>query len=363
VHIGEDTDFFTSRESLPVSVSAVTVVGVGVVGFSILVLVAILAMRQATMRAREARAAEDRSRKGGLRPGFRVVHGRVETDDGEPAVRVLIRQWSRIEGFGERQQTVWREVGRDVVVRPFRIALADGQIVKVEPGAEVQLVSDLAPEKQLATDARTRVAELKAGSSAFACGRVVGAAAVHAYRGDEHAHRLLPWDAEPMLISTEPLEERYVRRARLHRYWALGLAATLLAINVGLFGSYWVQLLFGHVVIAPTVATQRWSSRSRPDGVRAVAKVDGRDLTLSAKTSSDYAHGVDELIKQGKPVTTPFVVATFPVLTFSVGTRPTLDLRPFFWAWIGFAFFAFSYGTHTRRSRPWYERKVVVEAA
>lgn len=139
-----------------------------------LLFILVVAIRKAREWRREGGAADRAIDPNAvLREGEGFVHGVVEFDEGmDYAVVVEVRQ----VGKEQRKRKgghhhSWSEVERRTLTHPFWIKIANGERVRVEPGAEVKLVDqlDILVHDQLPRE-RFRIAELSAGETVVAKG-------------------------------------------------------------------------------------------------------------------------------------------------------------------------------------------------
>lgn len=366
----EDTSYYTSAAIAGPTASAVTAALVGLAGFISLLSVALGLMRYASTRAREAKIAEKEAETRKLSPGYAIVHGQVETGDALPAVSVRIRQTGREYAVKNGMRHVWTEVDRQVDARPFHLRLATGERVRVLPGDDVFLVDvlgiepspELRPVGASALE-RVRTAQLAHPDYAYACGRLSAPLASSAYRSSEDGFTLHPWQGK-MLLSAEPLEERFARRARFHLGWVLGLVVGLLFTNAYVLGDYWLELLWGQSVTAHVTQTGTWTTRNKNNvtqhyGVTVTAAVGDEIRSLSIGTSYEFYRVTKADLAQGRPVDAPFIIVPFRKATFDIGTRPTLHGLTCFMCWLLLGGLAAGYFLHARHTRPWYERNKV----
>jgi len=362
----EETSFYTTPSTAGPTLSLIVVAAVGLVGCLSLVLVAIGLLREAAMRARAAKAAETDAEKRKLEPGYTVLYGQVETDDALPAVSVRIRQIGSQHPGKRGLQHVWTEIERQIDARPFFLRLASDERVRVVPGNDVFLVDVLGVASDgvelpmgVGPPRRVHTAQLSHPDFAYACGTLVPPVAASAYRGAEDGYSLHPWQGK-MLLSAEPLEARYVRRARFHLGWLVACIAAFLFTNGIVFGGYWLELVCGRPVTAQASSVRTWTTRGkygpiRHYGIEASATLDDRPITLTSETSyAVYAHVVP-------PAPVPFLVVPFHPKTHDIGMRPTLDVLSCVFASLLLCGVAVGYLAHARHTRPWYERKKVVD--
>jgi hypothetical protein len=360
-----DTDYYTSSNELDVTTSAVTVAAIGVVGLVILLLVAAGLWREARVRARAAKAAEKGAESRKLAPGVAVIHGQVETEGG-PAMRVVIQQQGEQHTVKGGIRHKWTEVDRTVEARPFSLILDSGERVEVQPGEGALLVDLLGIEPTQYPDRRTRTSELRPGDFIYAAGRLMAPIQGDAYRSTEQGFTLRPERGQRMLLSVEPLEARFLKKAFFHGMWALGFIAALLFTDGLLFHSYWQKLFWGRVVAADVTEPMTWTTRGKHGlvyhyGVTANVSVDGNQLMLNPETTSAFYNEARSILACHQPLTAPVVIVLPEGKPYNIGSRPALDGGAFMVAWMFFFGLAFGYTIHTRHARPWYERKKVVD--
>lgn len=168
-----------------------------------------------------------------LAPGRRVVEGVVQHEQGEAvAVRVEIDQLGHESENSGSWSHRWTEIGRTVHARPFLLRHASGQTIRVEPTQDVLLIDEMDGVVLIDLTHRKRVAELVLGERVFVDGLLsldhTPQAAGGGYRGGRGFVLRAP-PSELMLLSSEPMGERFRRRARILGGLAL-MAGTLLAI-------------------------------------------------------------------------------------------------------------------------------------
>lgn len=162
--------------------------------------------------ARRARRADARWMEDApLRPGEAVLRGAVELAPGhDAALRVEIDQvGTESKGKNGWSQT-WRETARRVHAHPFFLHDRRGPRVRVEPDQRAMLIDGLDRVERADVARRTKIAELSPGEEIYALGELVLAPETGgAYRGGGDALVLRPPRRGRMLVSSEPLGERY----------------------------------------------------------------------------------------------------------------------------------------------------------
>jgi len=214
---------------------------------------------------------------------------------------------------------------------------------------------------------RLRTASIAHGDFAYATGRLVPPVSAAAYRGGEESYSLHPAPMGKMLISTEPLEERYARRVSFHGWWTLACVVALLFTNGVFFGTYWMELLGGRLVDANAVQVRTWTTASKngPNyhyGVNAIGTLDGQKLSLTANTNYAFYLSTKSDLAMKRVVPVPFIVVPSRPETYDVGTRTTLLLVTCAFAWFLLSGLVSGYVLHARHTRAWYERGKVVDA-
>jgi hypothetical protein len=381
----QDTSYYTASGQLGFIGSAVSVGLIGVVASFSLLFVAAGLMLEARRRARAAKVAETVAEKRELAPGYAIVHGQVETGDALPAVSVRIRQAGREYTVKNEPRHVWTEISREVDARPFSLLLASGERVKVLPGENVLLVDLLGigpivierteslpglnagtkATQMLTTPVRTRTAELTSRDFAYACGRLVPPSSAVAYRTTEEGFTLHPPSRGKMLLSAEPLEERFQRRARFHVRWVMGCVAAVLFTNVVVFGSYWLGFFWGRPVAAKTTNARTWTTSGKSGkvqhyGVDATVTLDGVGFDVTSETSREFYIVADTARARGASVPIPFVVMPLGRAP-RIGTEVTVSSGALAFSLALLSLVALVYFAHVQGTQPWYERKKLID--
>jgi len=165
-----------------------------------------------------------------------------------------------------------------------------------------------------------------------------------------------------MLISAEPLEQRYLRRASVHGRMAIITAVVWIAFHLVAFGRYDLLSWFGEVVQATVVGTPTWTRSTKHGPVTHYGVVaryetaDGRVRFLSDEVNASAWGRFSD--KPGQTVR--FRVVDFRNLA-CIGTRPTVsDVATAIGVAVNLALII-GYFVYSRTTRPWYDRKKLVQ--
>jgi hypothetical protein len=228
-----------------------------------------------------------------LAPGEVVVHGRVEyAPDEQAAVRVEIDQEGSEQESSGSWTTVWLERERRVEARPFYLRHASGKRIRVEPTRAVELVDDMDGVIRVDLTKRTRTAELVPGEEVFVHGRLgLDTDRRHGAGGPELVIR--PSEFGRLLLSTEPLGDRFRRPMRKERSFALG--ASLALVVTCLFASPYLASLVAGRVGSAVVTELKVVVHSDDDGTSTCHRVEARLREVAAESivqcvsEDDYA--------------------------------------------------------------------------
>jgi hypothetical protein len=351
-----------------VSARASAGIAYGVLGMGVGLVILLLADAAARERKQARAARASVSEEPPLQPGRVVLAGVVETDQDEPPVRITITQqgkeWKTKNGWAHR----WMETGRQVEVRPFRLALRGGASIPVEPGQQVFLVDKLDRMVLFEGLRRTRTAELSPGERAVISGVLAGRPGPHAmetaYRGGGSELVLQPPRGGQLLISTEPLEQRHQGRAAFHRAWALSFAVFLGACQL-LFAPYTRRLVFGQETQGVIVTKRHYTTKNKSSithHYQLVLRVDDPRADSPPKVAEDVARSDWDSVKEGDslPVVTVPAPSAFGY-DGQLGKQAGLHGVAAGLGLFGFAGMVVFYFARRAASRPWYERKKVVD--
>jgi hypothetical protein len=225
-----------------------------------------------------------------LAPGPAVVSGRVEyADDELVAARVEVDQVGTEQEGSGTWTTRWTESDRRVTMRPFYIR-CDQDRVRVEPGDHAFLVDAMDGMILASTTERTRFAELSRGERVFAVGKLeVGYDPEQRgdYRGGSRGWVLRARPGEDLLLSSEPLQQRFVRRAQRQLNVAL-LAAAMLGAFGAMFSTYVARVVHGVDVVGTVIdrSTSTDSDDNTSYRLEVKLKDGGARLVLDASKDS-----------------------------------------------------------------------------
>lgn len=205
-----------------------------------------------------------------LREGFTAVAGVVEYAQGsEHAVRVEIEQDGTEHSSSGNWTTRWTEKRRTIQVSPFYIRRPDGARVRVEPTQEAYLVDALDGVVRVNLAKRVRVAELVPDEHVIAIGELSHEADDEAepsaagYRdGVRRGWVLRAPRNERLLLSTEKVGARFLRRSGLHWLATAFTLLSFLAIHAALV-PFHARALAG--VDRTGTITRSWPSMSTDD--------------------------------------------------------------------------------------------------
>ncbi|KYF90754.1 hypothetical protein BE20_16850 [Sorangium cellulosum] len=342
-----------SDHHLDAWLSSVLVDGVATVGLLVL---AAHAVRLALRERRAAAQAEASFDPGvALAPGEAVVMGTVERAQGaDVAVRVEVEQeGSETESSGVWSHE-WSETDRKVRVQPFYLRHASGARVRVEPGEDVTLVDALDGMILVDRTKRVRVAELVPGEQVFAVGELRRApdpeAPTQGYRGAAQGFLLVPRShGRRMLLSSEPLGQRFARRAAFHLRWGAFAAVASIAFNAA-FAGFHARRWLGETIDV-RVTELREIERGDTDYHEVTAQGEG-----GAAIVDEVSHAAFALLRKGDALKARYV-PSWP-LASAVGPGVTAHSA----AWVALPLLgvlAFAYLIRAHGTRPWYEKKVV----
>ncbi|AUX34239.1 MULTISPECIES: hypothetical protein [Sorangium] len=343
-----------SDHHLDAWLSSVLVDGVATAGLLVLAAYAI----RLSLRERRAAARAEASFDPGvaLAPGEAVVMGTVERAQGaDVAVRIEVEQeGSETESSGVWSHE-WSETDRKVRVQPFYLRHASGARVRVEPGEDVMLVDALDGMILVDRTKRVRVAELVPGEQVFAVGELRRApdpeAPTQGYRGVAQGFLLVPPShGRRMLLSSEPLGQRFARRAAFHLRWAALAAFAAIAFNAA-FAGFHARRWLGE-----TVDVRVTQLREVEDGDTDHHMVTVQQSEGGAVFSDEVSHAAFARLRQGDALKARHV-PSWPSAS-AVGPDVTAHSA----AWVALPLLgvlAFAYLIRAHSARPWYEKKVV----
>lgn len=313
------------------------------------------------IHTRRAKLEEGFDPKAPLRDGVSVVFGRIETDDGGPAVVLRVDQvgteWQH-KGSWSHQ---WKEVRREFHARPFVLRTASGAAVRVEPPTDAQVHGEFTRVERHGYSQRTHVLELGPGAEVHVYGTLAGAqsSASTAYRAAATTPVLTGTTFAPMVISTEQPGATARARARVHRNMGVALAAWLVFVTLVVLQSFTVLTLTGDVVLARAVATREWREWVKPKNQPGYwryhyeLRADAAGTTVSDEVSRQLYQSV----REGNIRDVPFLVSTVAPSIHQVGTDPHTGGGRLAIASIAAIAFAILYPIIGLSTRPWYLKK------
>ncbi|MDI1444053.1 hypothetical protein [Polyangium sp. 6x1] len=338
--------------------SSLLVDGVGTLGFLALFAAALLARTRKRAEARAAEASFDGERS--LVPGEAMLFGKVERAEGsETTVRVEVDQEGEESESSGVWSHKWTEKNRRVLVAPFYLRLASGDRVRIEPRDDVFLVDEMDGLVRVDLKSRTRYAELTPGEGVYASGVLSRALDPEAqpgaaYRSGREGFVLRPPRSGRMLLSSQPLGERFHERARFHGRWAMWIVLSALAFHIMFLGYH----------------IRRWAGR---DTTATIQKLD-HYVTESDDTITHHYRvwlspregvSVDDEVEQedfawmheGQILPVRLVEGALASNT-TIGGH--LTVHHLAWSVVPLLFGVWlTYRLRENATRPWYEREVV----
>ena len=296
-----------------------------------------------------------------------IVHGRVERDDdAKPPVRLEIVQAGTETPTKNGYTHRWSETTRTLSVRPFYLRTENGDTVRVEPNSQVMLVDGL-DETARSGWSRRLVAELTAGEDAFVVGHLerdfdprMQPNDGTGYRSATSAYVLRPPAGGRMLVSTEPLAARFLRRAKFHGRWALAI------LLVGVVNQVWFVPFFHRAIsgveVQARITNRRWWTTHSRNGTSYHYAVSAEIMpgqSFDGPLPEDrVSHSDYDALSEGDQV--PYLVATDDESAYEIGSHPTTHVGLFIGALIvAIATLGIYYG-NTQSTRPWYDRKKLI---
>ncbi|HTN89253.1 MAG TPA: hypothetical protein VL242_36495 [Sorangium sp.] len=332
---------------------------VDVVATAGLLALAFIALRRSRRERRAAAQAEASFRPDvELAPGEAVVMGTVEREQGaDVAVRVEVEQ----EGTEAESSGVWShewsETNRKVRVHPFYLRHASGARVRVEPDEDVMLVDALRAIDE--DHAVQRVDELVPGEQVFAVGELRRApdpeAPTQGYRERAQGYLLVPPSyGRPMLLSSEPLGQRFARRAAFHLRWAVAVAAAALAFNA-VFAPFHARRWLGETVTVSV--TQLHENEEDDENTHYEVSMRAAD---GAALSDEVSHADFVRLRGLERIKARYVPSWRSAST--VGPDVTVHSAAYI-ALPLFGALALAYVLRAHSTRPWYEQKLVEQGS
>ncbi|MDI1475449.1 hypothetical protein [Polyangium sp. y55x31] len=338
--------------------SSLLVDGVGTLGFLALFGAALLARARKRAEARAAEASFDGEKQ--LVEGEAVLFGKVERAEGaETTVRVEVDQDGEESESSGVWSHKWTEKKRRVMVAPFYLRLASGERVRVEPRDDVFLVDEMDGLIRVNLKTRIRYAELTPGERVYASGVLSRAPDPEAqpgagYRSGREGFVLRPPRSGRMLLSSQPLGERFLERARFHERWAMWIVLASLSFHI-IFLGYHVRRWAG----TDTTATIRKLDHYVTENDDTVTH--HYRVWLSPRDGVTVDDEVDETdfawMHEGQIVPVRLVEGSLASNTTIGGHLTTHGLA---WAVVPLLFGVWlAYHLREHATRPWYEREVV----
>lgn len=340
--------------------SSILIYGFATGGYVSLAAHALTVRYRKLQEARAADATVDVNSR--LAPGRAIVTGVVEYAQGaQQAIRITIDQDGTESQNKGGWYHRWTETNRRIHAEPFYVRIDADKRIRVEPTEKIFFVDALAGFNRIDLTKRFKFAELTPGETVFASGTLVRANDPEApvgtggYRSGNDSLVLRPSADETMLLSAEPLGDRYRARAKFYGDFAFGILVIALLCNVYFWGFH-VRRFMGETMPIPISKLDSYATQGDEGQniyhYRVQATLPSGDFVLDHVNLTTYQQlHVGDLVPFravsgtlrdwstiGPHVTAPFSAATLVPL---------------------FALMCFLYWFEARKTRPWYERKVV----
>lgn len=316
------------------------------------------------LHRRRAKLEESFNPNAPLRDGVSVVFGRVETEDGGPAVILRVHQRGREWQYKGQWNHAWEEVNRELHVRPFVLRTANGTTVRVEPPNPVQVQGEFKEIIRHSHTERTQVIELKNGADIHVYGALSGAAQQStsmAYRAGGAMPVLSGSPRAPMVISTEKLGETARGRAKVHRNMGIALASWLLIAIFAVFPQYIALSLTGEVQQATVAQTRTWRTWVKPKNQPGYWQYHYalRATVEGATVEDEVSRTVYDAVMGGQLPRVPFVVSSISNDYHQFGNEAHTNEGRLVLSMLAMIIFAIVYPISSFSSRPWYHKKKV----
>ncbi len=269
-------------------------------------------------------------------------------EDRDVAVKVRITQaGSEAESSGSWSHS-WTEIDREIILAPFYLELANGELVLVEPPKNVDVADALDQKVWINRDRRVLSAELVSGESIFARGRLERsdrAASSAGYRDVKWGWALRPTRGQ-MLLSSEPLGAGLRQRAAFHRH-AAWQALALLLVTQATVALFYLRLV-GHTEEARVTGTNFYQTTDSDGDTNDHYEVSLRGETFEI-SQDDHANLHDGMTLPIRFASTDNweLGSGASIRWWHGGVLPLVASG--FWLW---------YASRRKSSRPWFRRKV-----
>ncbi len=281
--------------------------------------------------------------------GEGVYHGKVARAlDAGVAMRVEIDQQGTESESSGSYSWKWTETDRRVQFAPFYLVRGDGSRLRVELTEAAYLVDDLDRKIRVKDDFRTKVAELVEDEEVWIAGVLTDGPDPEVregggYRGGAMGKVLRAPRGRPLLVSSEPLGDRYRQRSRFHGRFA-GVLALVLIACCGLVAPFVDRALGATHRGKITHVVELHDEDGHPSGYETDVEGDFPKVTSTLETAS-----VESAVTEVR-------VGRF---SGQIGARATMHhfFAPF--ALLLVAMAAIAYRVRAGQTLPWYRRKLV----
>lgn len=305
--------------------------------------------------------------------GPSVIYGTVESDPSwqGPVVRLDIHQngteWSN-KGTWHHQ---WREVSRTLNRRAFVVVRDDGARVLVEPDEQVTL-HDEPDTVRHSINTRTRVAAIEPGQRVHVSGHLVGSSLARgdaggAYRGGMGMPVLRAPRLGRMVISNERPGDPEHKRMRFHRGWAVAFALLFAFVASAVMPAFELLSLSNDLVWATPTAVRNWREWHKPKNsagywvYRWSVRSTWNDQGTVRTAEDDCGEAYFACVTEGRCRQVPYTVSTIAPSWHQIGMGPQLTVGRAIIMGLLCLVLLIAYPASAMSSRPWYQKKRVVE--
>lgn len=286
-----------------------------------------------------------------------TLRGRVETEDGRPAMEVRIEQTGHEYKVKHGYRHKWKEVARTTSVRPFAIRLEDGTAIQVRAPEDAILVDDIETQPK-GFGRRRRVARLLPGASVAVSGSLTEEPMMGAGEGYRDGAKgwvlRLPSRA---ILSAHHLSESSARWQQFFGLWALLALLSFGCLQTVAWDLFYDLALDGevHEVRVTNLSTYVTHGRHGSSHHYVVAARDGEDRALSNEvTQATYLS-----LSEGDVI--PWQVVPERSSRNQIGATPQANWVHLLVLAVIATFTVIGFTVHRRMTTAWWEHETLVE--